>query len=156
MKERNRNMSSAALLKKEYAEVLERSLGREEARILIEFVNSRKLRGYFYTRVPIRGGRFRIDVVCVKGEEPKYPISVYGKMQGLRQNLLKLREVRACVMEIKKRINFEAVGQIMVDKIFFPLDYPNIGVEEYAILSRGKDEGLEEACKYSGIQTYYV
>ena len=145
-----------SLLKHAHLNALKRNLGQEEAEVLIEFVNTNLLRGYFYTRVPLCAGHVRIDVVCVLGEKPKYPVSVYGNLQNLRRRLLRLRGVSAWVIEIKKELNFEALGQILVDKYYFPKEYPDIRVEGYGILCEEEDEIIEIVCKYHGVQVFKV
>jgi len=108
-----------SLLKQAHLYALKRNLGPKEADILIKFANTNVLQGYFYTQVPICEGHIRIDVVCVLGEKPVYPISVDRNLQNIRKRLLKLRGVSAWVIEIKEELNFEAVGQIFIDNYCF-------------------------------------
>jgi len=145
-----------SLLKKAHFDALKRNLGKKEAEILIEFVRYDVLKGYFSTRVPIFGGHIRIDVVCVLGEKPKYPISVEGRLEILRKLLRKLRGVSAWVIEIKDKLNFEALGQILTDNYYFPIEYPNIRVEGYGILCTETDEALEAVCKHHGVKIFNI
>jgi len=88
------------------------------------------------------------------GEKLRYPISVYGNLESLKRRLLRLRGVSACVIEIKPVLNYEALGQILTDKCYFPEEYPNVRVEGYAILCNEKDEVIEAACRRQEVRVF--
>jgi len=92
----------------------------------------------------------------VLGEKPKYPISVYGNLQNLKKRLLKLKGAFAWVIEIKERLNFEVLGQILIDKYYFPMEYPDIRVKGYGILCEEKDEIIEAVFKHHAVQIFKV
>jgi hypothetical protein len=132
------------------------NLGVIEASILFDFVDKDILSGEYYTRVPICNNHIRMDVVCIKGSKINIPISTYGKLEELKRYLNTLRGIMAWVLEIKEQLNFEALGQIIVDKHYFSREYPNISVEVYGILCRSNDKVLETVCKNFGISVFEI
>jgi len=147
---------SKPILKKAYVNALRRNLGEKEAKILMDFVETNTLEGEFYTRVPLCDGHIRIDALCVEGVKSQYPISVYGKLKQLRRLLLKSRRASAWVLEIKEKLNFEALGQILVDMYYFPKEYSNIAVKGYGILCEESDEALEAVCKHHRVKVFKI
>lgn len=135
---------------------IKKNLGAKEASILFDFVKEEIFVGDYYTRVPICKNHIRMDVVCIEGPKTTLPISVYGKLGELRKYLSSLRSVNAWVLEIKEMSNFEALGQILVDKYYFPREYPNISTECFGILCRSSDQAIEKVCKNFGIEVFEV
>lgn len=143
-------------LEEAFKSTIKRNLGDREAAILFDFVEQDVFIGEYFTRVPLCENHFRIDVLCVEGPKTKLPISICGNLTELRKLLHGTRPRRAWVLEIKETLNFEAIGQILVDKYYFPREYPNIPIQCFGILCRSTDKALEDVCKSHGIKMFEI
>lgn len=141
-------------LEEAFKSTIRRNLGEVEASILFDFVEKEIFVGEFFTRVPICKNHIRLDVLCIEGPKTNMPISILGKTDELRKILRSNRTENAWVLEIKKKLNFEALGQILVDKYYFPREYPNILVQCFGILCRENDKCVEQVCRSYGITVF--
>ena len=143
-------------LEEAFKATIKRNLGAIEASILFDFVEKEIFVGEYFTRVPICKNHVRLDVLCIEGTKTEMPISILGKMDKLRKLLRSNRTENAWILEIKKELNFEALGQILVDKYYFPREYPTISVQCFGILCRSNDEWLEQVCRSYGIRVFEI
>jgi len=142
-----------------YEGALKRNLGKKEANLLIQFVEKQILKGHFLIQVPICGGRFRIDATCIKSKSFKFPfpITIYRRLKGLSRILSSLdKGTSVWVLEIKDKLNFEVLGQILVDMYYFPREYPNLKVEGYGIICDVSDKYMETVLKQYKVHVFEI
>jgi len=137
-----------------------------EVDLINAFINSGIIKGWCIGEFPIgrrrlkqmgfdyRMGRFRIDLVCVEG--------VYGRKPmrfDFRFEEFILREARGkpvWLLEVKRELNAEAIGQILIAKYLFPEDYPELHVKGLGIVCEITDEILEDICRKLGIHVFKI
>jgi hypothetical protein len=132
-----------------------KNLGSLEGTILLKYINLSE-GNYYYTRIPLCENHFRIDVLCIENINIKFPISVLGDLDKLQKHLKSLRGYSGRIIEIKEKLNFEALGQIMTDIFYFPQEYPNIPIKQYSILCKYNDDCIERICTRHGISVITI
>jgi len=122
-------------------------LDPEEEEILKRFVNSKRIKGTYFMDVGVgfKGGEYGIvDAVCIENFEPNYePRILPSKWWRILLDRIRGRDV--WLLEVKKRLNFEAIGQILTYSLYFPKVW-NVSVKGRGIICEEVDEALEEVC----------
>jgi len=129
----------------------------EEKEILKRFINTGKIKGTYFIDIGaggIEAEPFIADVVCVEGlEEELEPRILRSKWWHKLKNKIEGRYV--WVFEVKKELNFEAIGQILVYSYYIPLRW-NVLLKGKAIICDKTNKSLEEVCKKLSINVFEV
>ncbi len=152
-------------------------MASKEVEVINRFIKSGILRGWFIGEVPVgleaikrkaRGKGYsekeidmvkgvyskKIDLICVLGVN-KRPIRVSLKQwEWVRKHELMGKSV--WLLEAKRRLSAEALGQILVNDYLFKRDNPGIRVVGLGIICEDTDELVEEVCKKYGVMVFRV
>lgn len=142
-------------------------------RIKLNFVNSGILKGEWYTEVPVGSKAFqkrgkwrnnlayikeiayssakRIDLVCIPSENNVF----HPRIDSRHLDQLNFNGKRVWLIETKKKLDYCALGQILVYKHLFLEDWDAI-VEGIGIAFEEGDKTIEEVCAEVGVKTWYV
>ena len=128
-------------------------MDRQEFEILKRFVNSKTLVGTYFTDVGVGSGDFHgvIDAVCVLGLRPEREPSILpARWERMYRKEIKTR--RAWVLEVKRELNFEAIGQVLVYAHFFK----RAAIVGKGIICEKASKALEEVARNLGIKIFKV
>lgn len=127
----------------------------EEKRLIERFINSGKLEGRF--KKEVRVGKRRMKYASEKahsrelfvdgtdsGEEPYY----YRRVDVICET-----DRKVWVLEAKKELNNQVIGQVLVSDFLYQEDYPQKETKKGIICEYG-NEVLEEVCEKYGIQVF--
>ncbi|MCC6019113.1 MAG: hypothetical protein LM601_08780 [Candidatus Verstraetearchaeota archaeon] len=135
-----------------------------EENLLNDFINRGVLKGWFIGEFPIgrkrlgkmgidyRVGKFYIDMVCVEGIYGRKPMRFDFRYEEFIMKEIEYKWV--WLLEAKRELNAESIGQILIDKYLFPEDYPQIRIKGLGIICRKADEVLKEICGKMGIEVF--
>lgn len=108
----------------------------------------------------------KIDVIYIYPTEDLNDIkAVADKLGGIlrnmklksKKNLLeRLKGKRVWILEVKERLNEEAIGQILRDEYHFTQDNPEIIIEGKGIVCHLTDELLEPVCNNLKIRIFRI
>jgi len=137
-----------------------------EEELINAFINKGILKGWFLGQVPIgrkrleqRGithkrGRFYIDLICVEGVHGKKPMRFDPRYEDFILKEIKYRKI--WLLEAKKELNAEVIGQLVIDRHLFPEDYPHFNIKGLGIICKISDEILEDICRRMRITVFRV
>jgi len=120
----------------------------------LESLTNEKLKELFKKDVELNLiDRYILDKVAKKELAAKYPVI----------NVLLLKYIdyvciigdTAWIMEGKKKLNFEAIGQVNVLSHLFSKDYPQFSVRKAIVCEEG-DPLIEDYCKEFGIEVFLL
>jgi len=142
-------------------------------KIKLNFVNSGILKGEWYTEVPVGFKAFqkraswrdnlayiekityskakRIDLVCIPSENNVF----HPRIDSRHLDQLNFNGKRVWLIETKKKLDYCALGQILVYKHLFLEDWDAI-VEGIGIAFEEGDKIIEKVCAELGVKTWYV
>ena len=142
-------------------------------RIKLNFVNSGILKGEWYIEVPVGFKAFqkragwrnnltyineiayfrakRIDLVCIPSENNVF----HPRIDSRHLDQLNFNGKRVWLIETKKKLDYCALGQILVYKHLFLEDWDAI-VEGIGIAFEEGDKTIEKVCAEVGVKTWYV
>ena len=60
------------------------------------------------------------------------------------------------ILEVKKELNAEALGQILIYEYWFKKDNPNIHVKGKGIICERRTELIEEVCRKYNVKIFVV
>jgi hypothetical protein len=129
-----------------------------EGRILRRFIESGILKGDFQKEV-------RVGLERIKREASSKYIPEFGEFENKMDNLLLgvLKKIDAvCVtssnsawiLEVKRDLNEEAVGQVLLYSLLYQEDHPEIQSIQPAIVSKRTNPWIEDVCKKHGISIF--
>jgi hypothetical protein len=127
-----------------------------EAEVLERFANKGALRGTFFTDVGLGTDDFWgvVDAVFVEGLDPeREPRILASRWWKTLLDEIRGRGKGVLVIEVKRELNYEAIGQAIVYRQLFPRVWglPVIGS---AILCEEASPTLEGVCRANGIQVF--
>lgn len=111
------------------------SEGGRERRMIDTFIDSGKLKGHFRKEVSLGKGPFStaiIDLICEEEESDA-----------------------VWVIEAKTRLNYEALGQVIVYSHLFKSDNPSAHIKR-GIVCEWSRQAIYDACKKDGIEVFIV
>lgn len=141
---------------------INRSLNELEAEGLRRITKSMKSMKQSYENYKIckdRIGTFLIDETLYKKGLQKVLSDVYGfgcPLLIVFADFVVLSKRSNWVIEGKKELNYEAIGQVLVYKDLLEEDYPELGELKMGIACLRSDPRLKETCKKLGINVFVV
>jgi hypothetical protein len=130
----------------------------EELEMLTEFVKRGVFKGTFFTDVGLGMNDYEgvIDAVFIEGLEPDAePRVLPSKWWRTLQEGMRREMKKVMVIEVKKTLNYEAVGQIIVYRHLFPKVW-GFQVVASAILCRESSKTLEDVCRANNILVFKI
>jgi len=145
----------------------------KEAEILDIFIRKGTLKGIYFKEVPvgieIKGRESsevrRIDAICVTSPlEEDYKSWKLLERIALRPRRTSwlnfarehLKGKSVWMLEVKRKLNAEVIGQAITDKELFPLDNPKVRIEGLGVIVKESDELLAKVCHNLGIHIFQV
>lgn len=129
-----------------------------EEGILDRFIARRLLRGTFFTDVGLgtaSGGWYVLDAVCVEGLEPELePIKLREKWWQTLKDRVRGHDV--WIIEVKRKLNMEALGQILNYSYHFPKTYTHVRLKGKCVVCEEGDKSVEESCQYYGVKVFVI
>lgn len=149
-----------------------------EEKLLREFIEQKMLPGVFLRRIPVGWAtsppdlpswRKEIDAVFLHVEDPA-PRQLDGLVWEsrfsldhravLRRPFKKIKKVlgslqgEAWIVEVKRKLNAEAVGQVLINAYLFTQDYPKLTICGKGIICEVSDELIQPVCEAHGVQVF--
>ena len=145
----------------------------KEAEILESFIRKNVLKGAYFKEVPVgieikgrEGSEVRrIDAICVTsplGDDYKsWKLLEYVALRPRRNSWLNfarehLKGKSVWILEVKRKLNAEVIGQAITDRELFPLDNPKVRIEGLGVIVEESDVLLAKVCHNLGIQIFQV
>jgi len=138
-----------------------------EVDLLWRFKRSGKLSGWFIREVPVglsvRGRPpMRIDAICVEGDPPRF-LTLEDRIPTARDSNVWTRVLRSTlqgrsvwILEVKRELNAEALGQILIYEYWFKKDNPDIHVKGKGIICERRTRLIEEVCRKYSVKVFVV
>ena len=145
----------------------------KEAEILEVFIGKNVLKGVYFKEVPvgieIKGRESsevrRIDAICVTSpldeDEKSWTIARHFAVRPRRNSWLNfarehLKGKSVWILEVKRKLNAEVIGQAITDKELFPLDNPKVRIEGLGVIVEESDELLAKVCHNLDIHIFQL
>lgn len=145
-----------------------------EEEILELFVRKKILNGEYFTEIPVGmgtkeerdSGIRRIDAICVTSPLHEPSDSFLGLVKhvtlqsSLGYNLRSARQMlkgkSVWILEAKRRLNAEVIGQAITAKELFALDYPDVRIVGLGVIVEESDDLLSKVCHNLGIDVFQI
>ena len=128
----------------------------KEEEILRNFVRKRVLLGTFFMDVGFSYHDFSgiVDAIFVEALEPEVePRILPSKWWRILFDEIKTKRRKITPIEVKRELNYEAIGQAIVYRHLFPKVW-NLPIASPAIVCRETKRALKQVCQENGILVF--